>query len=72
LIADDSAGRIAKELWWTNEEFSSADIIPPWFSMLTYHPRMNKRPVGDRRSETSSHPLDMSVVILSFRHTFSK
>jgi hypothetical protein len=34
LLLDDSAGRIAKELWWTNREFSSVDIIPPWFSIL--------------------------------------
>jgi hypothetical protein len=25
-------------LWWTNQ-FSPADIIPPWFSMLIYHLR---------------------------------
>jgi hypothetical protein len=30
----DSAGSIARELWWTNQEFSSVDIILPWFSML--------------------------------------
>jgi hypothetical protein len=29
-------GRIARGLWWTNQEFSSADIIPPWFSLLIY------------------------------------
>jgi hypothetical protein len=34
---DDSAGRNAIELWLTNQEFSLADIIPPWFSMLIYH-----------------------------------
>jgi hypothetical protein len=27
-------GRLARELWWTNQEFSPVDIIPPWFSML--------------------------------------
>jgi hypothetical protein len=32
-----TAGRIAIELWWTNKELSSVDIIPPWFSMLIYH-----------------------------------
>jgi hypothetical protein len=21
------------ELWWTNQEFSPVNIIPPWFSM---------------------------------------
>jgi hypothetical protein len=29
-----TAGRIDRELWWTNEEFYSVDIIAPWFSML--------------------------------------
>jgi hypothetical protein len=32
-----TAGRFARELWWTNQEFSSVDIIPPWFSMLIYN-----------------------------------
>jgi hypothetical protein len=27
----------ARELWWTNQEFYPADIIPPWFSMHIYH-----------------------------------
>jgi hypothetical protein len=31
------AGMIARELWWTNQEFYLVDIIPPWFSMLIYH-----------------------------------
>jgi hypothetical protein len=30
------AGRIARELWWTNRELSLVDIIPLWFSMLIY------------------------------------
>jgi hypothetical protein len=29
LLLDDSAGRIARELRWTNQEFSSVNIIPP-------------------------------------------
>jgi hypothetical protein len=33
LLPDDSPIRISRELWWTNQEISSADI-PPWFSML--------------------------------------
>jgi hypothetical protein len=32
-----SAGRIARELWWTNQDISPANIIPPRFSMLIYH-----------------------------------
>jgi hypothetical protein len=31
-----TTGRIARELWQTNQEFSSVDI-PPWFSILIYH-----------------------------------
>jgi hypothetical protein len=27
LLSDDSAGRIARELQWTSQEFSLADII---------------------------------------------
>jgi hypothetical protein len=29
--------RIARGLWWTNQELSPVDIIPPRFSMLIYH-----------------------------------
>jgi hypothetical protein len=32
-----TTGRIARKLCWTNYEFSSVDIIPPWFSVLIYH-----------------------------------
>jgi hypothetical protein len=31
-----TAGRLARELWWMNQEYSSVNIIPPWFSMLMY------------------------------------
>jgi hypothetical protein len=34
LLSDDSVGRIARELWWTNREFFCDDLIPLWFSML--------------------------------------
>jgi hypothetical protein len=37
LLKDDSAGRISRELWWTNQEFCSVDIIQTWFCMLIYH-----------------------------------
>jgi hypothetical protein len=37
FLLDDSAGRIARELWWTGQEFCPVDIIPPWFSMFIYH-----------------------------------
>jgi hypothetical protein len=29
-----TVGRIARELWWTNQEFYHVCIIPPWLSML--------------------------------------
>jgi hypothetical protein len=47
-----TAGRIVRELWWTNQEFSSIDIIPLWFFMFIYHLGMNNRPVGGHRSVT--------------------
>jgi hypothetical protein len=51
LKPDDSGGRIARELSWTNRALSSVDIIPPWFSMFIYHVGKNNRPVGGRSSE---------------------
>jgi hypothetical protein len=36
LLLDESAGRIARELWWTNHKLSSVDVSPPWYSMLIY------------------------------------
>jgi hypothetical protein len=30
-----TAGRIVRELWWTNQKFYPVDIISPWFCMLT-------------------------------------
>jgi hypothetical protein len=32
-----TAGEIARELWWTNHEFSPVDSIPPWISILIFH-----------------------------------
>jgi hypothetical protein len=37
LLLDGCSGMIARELWWTNQEFSPIDIIPPQFSMVIYH-----------------------------------
>jgi hypothetical protein len=48
-----TTGRIYRELWWTNEEFSSVDIIPPWLSW-----GMNYRPIVSavqRRSLIHQH-----------------
>jgi hypothetical protein len=46
LLLCDCHG-IARVLWWTNQEFSSADVIPTWVSLLTCH-----LGVGGRNSET--------------------
>jgi hypothetical protein len=51
LLLDDSADRIAGELWWTNQEFFPVDIFPPLFSMLICHVGINNR-VGGCSSET--------------------
>jgi hypothetical protein len=37
LLLDDFAGRFARELLWTNQEFYSVGIISPWLFMLLYH-----------------------------------
>jgi hypothetical protein len=29
LLLEDSAGGNAREIWWTNQEFSPVNIIPP-------------------------------------------
>jgi hypothetical protein len=47
-----TAGKIARELFWTNQEFSSVDIIPPLFFTLIYHTGMNNRSAGGRSSKT--------------------
>jgi hypothetical protein len=60
FVLDDCAGGFAREFWWTNQEFSPADIIPPWFSMHIYHLGMNNRPAGGHSSETQSHPINMN------------
>jgi hypothetical protein len=50
-LPDVSAGRIARELWRTSQEFPPADI--------PVTRGMNNRLVGGRSSETQSHPIDM-------------
>jgi hypothetical protein len=37
MLPDDSAGKIDRELWWTNQEFFSVDGIPPMFSMSMHY-----------------------------------
>jgi hypothetical protein len=50
LLQYDSADRIARELWRTNQEFSPVTVILPWIPML--HLGMNNIPIGGRSSET--------------------
>jgi hypothetical protein len=57
-----TAGRIVKELWRTNQEFSPADVIPPWFFVLIYHLGKNNRPVGGRSSDTQSYTIDIIII----------
>jgi hypothetical protein len=47
-----SAGKISRELQWTSQEFSAADIFEPWVSMLTYHLGMKKMLFRGSSSET--------------------
>jgi hypothetical protein len=38
LLLDDSAGRIARERWWMNLEFSFVDsVVIIWLSILIDH-----------------------------------
>jgi hypothetical protein len=39
---------LAIMFWWTNQEFSPVDIIPPWFSMLIYY-------LGDEQMHVGVH-----------------
>jgi hypothetical protein len=41
-LLDESAGRIGRELWWTNQDFSSVDVTPLLFSMFICHPRVKQ------------------------------
>jgi hypothetical protein len=67
-----TAGRISTELWWTNQVFSTADIIPPWFNMSVYHLVMNDSPVGVRSSEMFRCPIDMIAIIINIVVTSAK
>jgi hypothetical protein len=58
-----TAGRSVRELWWADQEFSPADNIPPWFSML-YRIGINSKPVGDCISEMYFHPIDIIITII--------
>jgi hypothetical protein len=80
LLPDDSAGRIARELWWTSQEFSSAGIISPWFSHT--HVLLGEWTIGplvatvQRHSLTMSHSINMinqsisNIKIQEFKYGF--
>jgi hypothetical protein len=49
LLLDHSAGKVARELWWSEQEFS----LPISFHACSYITwGMNNRPVGGRSSQT--------------------
>jgi hypothetical protein len=52
LAPDVSAGRTARDLWWTSQEFSPAGIIPTMALHADIIRGMNNIPVGGRSSET--------------------
>jgi hypothetical protein len=59
-----TAGRIARKLWWTNQEFSlyiSFHHGAP-YSYITWE--INNRPSGGRNSETYSHPIDIIIMMI--------
>jgi hypothetical protein len=53
-----SAGSIARELWWTSQEFSPIGIFVPWLSTFTFTREMSYRHVGVQSSDTCQ-PIDM-------------
>jgi hypothetical protein len=55
-----TAGLIATEPCWTNQEFSSVDIIPLWFSILIYNLEDERyaRWLPQFRDVVSPHPYD--------------
>jgi hypothetical protein len=60
LLLDDFASKIARELWWMNQEFYPVNIIhcgPP-HSYITWG--MNNRSVSGRGSETESHTINIT------------
>jgi hypothetical protein len=63
LLLADFAVRIARELWWTNQEFclSISFHCGSPCSYITWG--MNSRPVGGRSSETWSRRIDMIFMI---------
>jgi hypothetical protein len=52
LLRSDSAGGIAREFWWTSQEFRQPASSSHHGSSCSYHLGMNKRPVGGHGSET--------------------
>jgi hypothetical protein len=59
LLLDESAGRIARGLWWTNQEFSPVNIIPSWFFMFMYH--LGGSTIGPPVAAVQRHNLTPSI-----------
>jgi hypothetical protein len=55
-----TAGMTARELWWMSHVFSFVDINGCPCSYINRG--INNRQVGDRSSETQSHPIDMNII----------
>jgi hypothetical protein len=56
-----TAGMIARVLWWTNQEFPSVDIIPPWFSVLMFHLGGGGWTIGRLVAAVQRHSIDMII-----------
>jgi hypothetical protein len=59
-----TAGRTARELWWTNREFCSVDIIPPWFWVMDNMPQF--------RDIVSSHRHDQNNASVVYWYIMSE
>jgi hypothetical protein len=68
-ILEDSTGWIAREFWWTNQEFPlSISFQASPCSYITW--RMNNRSVGDTNLETF-HPIDMIIMMIIIHTLYS-
>jgi hypothetical protein len=63
LLLDDSAGRIARYLCWTNH-FYPVDIIPAWLSMLIYHLRNEQQARWWPQFRDIVSPINMIIIIV--------
>jgi hypothetical protein len=61
LLLDDSAARIARELWGRRRSFSLSLLIHLGSPSSCTTWRMNNKPVGGRNSETGVSPIDIII-----------